>query len=47
MTGRLTKRNDKHEYIVVIIYAYTKFVTLTYARSKTALSMLKNDNRMH
>lgn len=40
MTGHLTKRNNKHEYVVVIIDAYTKFVTLTYATNKTANSML-------
>ncbi|CAH2226641.1 jg24697 [Pararge aegeria aegeria] len=40
MTGHLTKRNNKYEYVVVIIDAYTKFVTLTYATNKTANSML-------
>ncbi|KAL0870299.1 hypothetical protein ABMA27_005321 [Loxostege sticticalis] len=41
MTGHLTKRGNKHEYVVVIIDAYTKFVTLTYATDKTANSMLR------
>lgn len=41
MTGHLTRRNNKHEYVVVIIDAYTKFVTLTYATDKTANSMLR------
>lgn len=40
ITGRLTKRNDKHEYVIVIIDAYTKFTILTYATDKTAASML-------
>lgn len=40
MTGRLTRRNEKHEYVVVAIDAYTKYTLLTYATNKTATSML-------
>lgn len=40
-TGRLTKKHDKNEYVIVIIDAYTKYVTLTYATNKTATMALR------
>lgn len=40
MTGRLTNRNNKHEYVIVTIDAFTKYIMLDYATDKTTKSLI-------
>ncbi|MDD9339763.1 MAG: transposase family protein, partial [Providencia heimbachae] len=40
ITGKLTKRYGKYEYVVVVIDAFTKFALLSYATDKTSASLL-------
>ncbi|OWR47678.1 retroelement polyprotein [Danaus plexippus plexippus] len=40
-TGRLAKKRDRGECVVVVIDAYTRYVTLTCATNKTATGVLR------